>query len=70
MILPEDQFDDNFVICPYCLHKYQSEPENYSETPRNEECEKCGKIFEVWQEFTVTNYTRGTKQPTDTKEAL
>lgn len=48
--------DDN-VICPHCGASYQPESEDFSETPRTEECFTCKKKYEVWQEFSVTHVT-------------
>lgn len=58
MSKPESQQDDCNVICPYCLHEYQAEAEDYSEDPRHEECEGCGKEYLLYQSFTVTHHTR------------
>ena len=46
------------VICPYCGHAYQAEAEDYDSDCRDEDCDKCGKTFEVWQEFTVDHCTK------------
>lgn len=56
--LPEEQFDDCYVICPYCGNKYQAESEDFSETERDEECYNCGKTYLMHSEFSVTHYTR------------
>jgi len=50
--------DGNNVICPYCGNSYQPEAEDYDTDCRDEECDKCGKAFDVWQEFTVYHITR------------
>lgn len=55
---PESQMDGLNCICPYCLHAYQVEAEDYDEAPRKETCHKCGKVYETWQNFDVTHYTR------------
>jgi transcriptional regulator NrdR family protein len=54
---PASQIDDCNIICPYCLHEYQAECEDYSEFERREECEGCGKEYTVYQTFTVTHHT-------------
>ena len=53
----EDQIDSNDSICPYCLHRYQVESEDYDEDPREGECENCGKSYWLRQIFTVTHET-------------
>jgi len=55
---PEPQSDSSDIICPYCLHSYQAESEDYNEHEREEECDKCGKPFLLYDEFTVTHHTR------------
>ena len=59
---PESQIDDCNIICPYCRHEYQPESSDYSEDVRDEECEECGKIFSVWQGFSVTHHTAPKKE--------
>lgn len=56
--MAESQMDDTDVICPHCLHSYQAEAEDYDEQEREEECEKCGGRFMLYDEFTVTHHTR------------
>lgn len=51
----EDKYDDNNMICPYCGSKYQVESEDYSEDPRVEECDECGKKYHAVQSFSVTH---------------
>lgn len=45
------------VICPHCGASYQAEAEDYSEEVRDEECFACKRIYQVWQEFSVTHHT-------------
>lgn len=56
--MPESQMDDVNVICPHCLHSYQAESEDFDEQEREEECEKCGGRYMLYDEFTVTHHTR------------
>lgn len=56
--MQDDQSDDCNVICPHCLHSYQAEAEDFDETEREEECQKCGGRYIVWQSFSVTNHTK------------
>ena len=53
----EDQIDSNDAICPYCIHRYQVESEDYDEDQREEYCENCGKSYWLSQSFTVTHET-------------
>ena len=50
--------NDIYVICPYCNNGYIPEPAEYSEHEREIECERCGKLFLAWEEFSVTHHTR------------
>jgi hypothetical protein len=54
----ESQHDDDKVICPYCEHSYEVEPENYDEDSREKDCEECGKTFWLSQSFSVTHITQ------------
>lgn len=54
--------DDRFAICPYCGERYKVEPGDYSQDPRTEECEECGKTYLVWQEVSVHTVTRTMKE--------
>lgn len=56
--MSESQMDDVNVICPHCLHSYQAESEDFDEQEREEECEKCGGRYMLYDEFTVTHHTR------------
>jgi transcriptional regulator NrdR family protein len=47
----------SMMTCPYCDDETQVEGEDYSETPRTEECRKCGKRFTAWEEFSVDTTT-------------
>jgi HD superfamily phosphohydrolase len=58
LVRPESQMDSCNVICPYCLHEYQAECEDFNENEREEECENCGKTYLLYQEFDVTHHTR------------
>lgn len=49
--------DDCNVICPYCGYSYQPEAAEYSETVREEDCDKCKKTYVVHQAFEVTHHT-------------
>ena len=53
----EDEWDEDYVICPYCEHKYQPEAESYSEDVSEETCGECGKKYTLYQEFSVTHRT-------------
>jgi DNA-directed RNA polymerase subunit RPC12/RpoP len=53
----EDEMDDNDVICPYCKATYQPDSETFDEWSREEECEECGKTYELHQSFSVTHHT-------------
>jgi len=55
------EYDDENVICPHCKAKFHWDPCDYSEHETEEECFECGKTFIVWQEFTVTHYTKTKK---------
>lgn len=50
--------NNDYVYCPYCGHKNYVEPADFSETEREQECQKCDKTFVQYYEFTVTHYTR------------
>lgn len=52
------QYHDAKVVCPHCGHSYRPEAADYSDHPRVEECDKCGKEYELWDEFSVTHHTR------------
>ena len=56
--MTKSESDDNLVICPYCGHSYQPEAEDFDEQEREEECEKCEKTYLLYNEFSVTHYTR------------
>lgn len=57
-MLIEPQMDDCNVVCPHCLHAYQAEAEDFSEQEREETCDKCGERYTLYDEITVTHYTR------------
>ena len=46
------------VICPYCGNAYHAEAEDYNSNEREEECNKCNKVYLVYQDFEVTHHTR------------
>jgi len=54
----KDTSDDTNVICPYCLHKYQPESEDFDQDVRREVCEECEKEFWLSQEFSVSHRTK------------
>ena len=56
--MKNSESDSNLVICPYCGSSYQPEAEEFDEQEREEECGKCGKTYLVYNEFSVTHYTR------------
>lgn len=58
MKTPESQMDCSNVICPYCLHAYQAEAEDFDEQERAETCERCGITYLRRDEFQVTHHTR------------
>lgn len=59
---PIAQMDDAEVICPYCLASYQPEACEYSDAEREEECEKCGKTYLLFDDCSVTHFTRAKEE--------
>lgn len=57
--VPGDQSDDCDIICPYCGHSWQARPcDGYAdETPKDDECEECGKGFVRYAEISITYCT-------------
>ena len=53
----EDQYDDNYIICPYCKYYYQCEGEDYEESGVEGECPECGKIYVRTTIFEVSHKT-------------
>ena len=45
-------------VCPYCNNSYQVESEDYSETIRVEECDKCGKKYHAYEIFSIDHYAK------------
>ena len=54
-----DQSHSSNSICPYCLHGYQVECEDYNEDPHEVECDSCGMKYWLSQSFDVTHNTTG-----------
>jgi len=50
--------DDCLVICPYCGNGYWPEADEFDESEREEECEKCGATYLLRDSFSVTHHTR------------
>lgn len=51
----DETYDDANRACPYCGHEYQPESEDYTDEPRAEECDECGKSFYARDDFSVTH---------------
>ena len=49
----EEMLDKCNRICPYCGESYQVESEDYSEDPREEECDECGKKYYGYESFSI-----------------
>ena len=50
--------DEDDVICPYCLCSSQTDPHDFDEHEREEECFCCGETFILRDEMTITHYTK------------
>lgn len=57
---PGDQSDDCNIICPYCGHSRQAEPcdGDAEETPKDDECDECGKCFVRYAQISITYCTK------------
>lgn len=53
---PEQTSHGHDAICPYCGSSYQVESEDYDSNGVEEECRKCGRIYERHTEFHTTHY--------------
>jgi len=54
----DEELDSSNVICPYCKHEYQPEPEDFDEDESVEECSNCHKKFHHHDEITYDYHTR------------
>jgi hypothetical protein len=52
----EQTYDSCNAICPYCGNSYQVEAEDYDASGVDEECSKCGRVYERHTEIDVTHY--------------
>jgi len=55
---PEEQYDDEYAICPYCGEKYGDCWEWVTDQDEITECFTCGKKFTVRAEPSVTYYSK------------
>ena len=51
--------DPEYAVCPYCRHRHGDCPDWLaSETPKDVECDECGKTFVAWAEYDVSYCTQ------------
>jgi predicted RNA-binding Zn-ribbon protein involved in translation (DUF1610 family) len=60
---PENTWDSEYAICPYCGNRHRVESEDYSESGEEEECEKCGKHDMRYTEISVDHMCAAMDQP-------
>ena len=53
----ENEIDSCNVICPYCKAAYEPDGETFSEDPRIEECDECGKQYHLHDSWTIDHHT-------------
>lgn len=56
--VPDEHFDRNFVICPYCGGKREATTDDDEMGDCDEECEDCGRTFRLIVIYDVTYHTR------------
>lgn len=56
--VPTRQADDCNVICPYCGYAYQAEAQDFQDRERKELCGQCERTYLLYDDVTVTHYTR------------
>ena len=61
-ITPEEQYDDVYAVCPYCLTKHGDCWEWVTENDEITICDECGKKFTVRAEYSVTYYSNPIEQ--------
>lgn len=51
---PEEQYDDNYSICPYCGQKYGDCFEWVTECDEKTACSNCGREFLVRADVSIS----------------
>jgi hypothetical protein len=62
-VFEDERWDDQWAICPHCDHQHGDCWEWVKEDERQHKCDKCGKAYVAWAEYSVTYNTRKAVQP-------
>ena len=54
----KDQYDDYNVVCPYCGYKYHPEDQAVLKDNEVEECNRCGKKYNIYKVYSVEYTTQ------------
>jgi hypothetical protein len=60
---PQREFDDYYVICPYCGAKYGDCGEWVKDYHTEMICEECSGVFDHYAEYSVSYITQPVRPP-------
>jgi hypothetical protein len=67
---PYSQWDENYIICPYCGEQYGDCVEWVREYPSEMTCEVCDGVFTYESDIRVTYIARPVRPPPEDDEEI